>query len=312
MLYLPSISRQNIRANLVTGNTLTGLLESQRYVFNPSHYCRIDCFTMVSHLTHSVVWWFLFLDQNLFGLPTANRVVAAKDAIDSSVKSRRIQSSNFRRNAAVSRGCNHGNEPWKLLRHPLESVISTSAKLRGGSKDASSAIPTSPNAALTPLSQVAEPAVSKATSPQRHERRKQIPRRPQQSLLQMHRTRQSLLRRQFWALLVLRVGFLLLAPVSLLALVVLFVAGTVVHATFLLTFTVFAGQSRLILTSLTKAALAVVLASVCGTLLPVFAAFGLVISVLQCGLELTEPILRIRYQRQLRKIRHLHTLLTGK
>ena len=130
--------------------------------------------------------------------------------------------------------------------------------------------------------------------------------------MHVQRTTRSLKRKQFWALLALRFGFALLAPLSLVGLAVLFVAGTVVHATFLLTFTFCGSQSRLILTSLTKAALAVFLASLCGTLLPVFAAFGLVISMLQCGLELTEPILRIRYQRQLRKIRHLHTLLTGK
>lgn len=127
---------------------------------------------------------------------------------------------------------------------------------------------------------------------------------------QVQRTTQTWMRRQFWALLALRFAFALLAPISLVALVVLFVAGTVAHATFLVTLTFCAGQSRAILTSLTKAALAVFLASLCGVLLPVFAAFGLVISILQCGLELTEPILRIRYQRQLRKIRHLHTLLT--
>eukprot|EP00977_Amphora_coffeiformis_P015319 scaffold4510_cov183-Amphora_coffeaeformis.AAC.4 len=114
---------------------------------------------------------------------------------------------------------------------------------------------------------------------------------------QVQRTTQSWMRRQFWALLALRVGFALLAPISLVALAVLFVAGTVVHATFLLTLTFCASQTRMIMTSLTKAALAVLLASLCGVLLP-------------CGLELTEPILRIRYQRQLRKIHHLHTLLT--
>lgn len=127
----------------------------------------------------------------------------------------------------------------------------------------------------------------------------------------IQRTTQGWKRRQFWALLGLRVGFVLLAPISVVGLALLFVVGTMVHGTYLATFTLCASQSRMILTSLTKAALAVVLASLCGILLPVFATFGLVISILQCGLELTEPILRIRYQRQLRKIEHLHKLLTG-
>ena len=127
----------------------------------------------------------------------------------------------------------------------------------------------------------------------------------------VQRTTQSWLRRQFWALLAMRFVFVLLFPIGLMLLAGFFIVGTIVHATFLLTLTLWGSQTRMIFTALTKAALAVVVASLTGVMLPVFASFGLVISILQCGVELTEPILRIRYQRQLRKIRHLHTLLTG-
>lgn len=113
----------------------------------------------------------------------------------------------------------------------------------------------------------------------------------------------------FWALLAVRLGFALMLPFSIAGLLFLGSVGTLLHGTYLLTLTLCCSQLRLIVTSLTKAALVMVVACLTGPLLPVFAAFGLVISILQCAVELTEPILRIRYQRQLRKLQHLHKLL---
>lgn len=56
--------------------------------------------------------------------------------------------------------------------------------------------------------------------------------------------------------------------------------------------------------------LGAIFASLTGIFLPVFALFGLVASVATAACEIAEPILRIRYQRQLKKLRHLQKILT--
>ena len=118
-------------------------------------------------------------------------------------------------------------------------------------------------------------------------------------------------RKQFWMLVALRFVYLLLAPISVLLWLVALAVSILVHVVYAITFSLVGGQVRIMTNAIAKAGLALLLASITGILLPVFASFGLVISVLQCGLELTEPLLRIKYQRQLRKIKHLHKLLQG-
>ena len=112
-------------------------------------------------------------------------------------------------------------------------------------------------------------------------------------------------------LVALRFVYLLLAPISVLLWLVALAVSILVHVVYAITFSLVGGQVRIMTNAIAKAGLALLLASITGILLPVFASFGLVISVLQCGLELTEPLLRIKYQRQLRKIKHLHKLLQG-
>ena len=164
-------------------------------------------------------------------------------------------------------------------------------------------------AATTDVAAVAPASDSKALSipPPPPSRKKSISTRIQS----VNRSTRAWKRKQFWALVALRFGFVLLTPISLVVWILLLAVSVVVHAVWFLTFSLVGGQVRILTSSLAKAGLATVLASLCGILLPVFATFGLVISVLQCGLELTEPLLRMRYQRQLRKIQHLHRLLTG-
>ena len=56
--------------------------------------------------------------------------------------------------------------------------------------------------------------------------------------------------------------------------------------------------------------LATIFASLTGIFLPVFALFGLIASTTEAACEMVKPIMCIRYQRQVRKLRHLQKILT--
>mmetsp|Transcript_3683 Transcript_3683/g.5442 ORF Transcript_3683/g.5442 Transcript_3683/m.5442 type:complete len:264 (-) Transcript_3683:183-974(-) len=118
-------------------------------------------------------------------------------------------------------------------------------------------------------------------------------------------------RSEFKALLAVRLGsILVLLPVSLILLAISLVGWTLTLTIHLLTFG-FTGRHVLHLTwVLTRISLSLLWASITGFLIPVFAVFGLVAFLSVALFELAEPILKIRYQRQLHKIRHLYKLMT--
>lgn len=117
-------------------------------------------------------------------------------------------------------------------------------------------------------------------------------------------------RKEFWALLVARITFVLVLPLSAGFFVLSVSISFFLLALRILTLNLCLRETSRIVQSASKALLATIFASITGIFLPVFALFGLIAAVAEALCEMAEPILRIRYNRQLAKLRHLQKILT--
>jgi len=116
-------------------------------------------------------------------------------------------------------------------------------------------------------------------------------------------------RKEMFALFLLRIGFLINLPFSILFLALSLVFWSLTIIVRILTLNFVARDLSSIAYALSKALVALTFASLTGIFLPVFAMFGLIASLTGAAIEIAEPILRIRYRRILRKLRHLQKIL---
>mmetsp|Transcript_35440 Transcript_35440/g.65113 ORF Transcript_35440/g.65113 Transcript_35440/m.65113 type:complete len:405 (-) Transcript_35440:399-1613(-) len=117
-------------------------------------------------------------------------------------------------------------------------------------------------------------------------------------------------RTRFFTLLLLRVAFVLISPLAAVA-VILTMAFSLILTALRIIFLnfCFRDTSNLVYAA-TRAAIAILLACITGIFSPPFAVFGVLAAVSLAGLDMAEPLLRIRYRRQMRKLKHLHKLIT--
>lgn len=116
-------------------------------------------------------------------------------------------------------------------------------------------------------------------------------------------------RKEVTALLLLRIGFLINLPFSILFLAISIVFWSITLVVRILTLNFAARELSTIAYAVCKALVALTFASLTGIFLPVFAMFGLIASLTGAAIEMAEPILRIRYRRILRKLQHLQKIL---
>jgi len=116
-------------------------------------------------------------------------------------------------------------------------------------------------------------------------------------------------RKELFALFFLRIGFLISLPFSISFLALSLVFWSLMIIVRILTLNFVARDLSSIAYASSKALVALTFASLTGIFLPVFAMFGLVASLTAAAMEIAEPVLRIRYRRILRKLRHLQKIL---
>mmetsp|Transcript_4755 Transcript_4755/g.6176 ORF Transcript_4755/g.6176 Transcript_4755/m.6176 type:complete len:384 (+) Transcript_4755:11-1162(+) len=117
-------------------------------------------------------------------------------------------------------------------------------------------------------------------------------------------------RKEFFVLLLARVSFIVLLPFSAVFFILSVALSILMIAFRILTLNFCFRETSRIMISGSKAFLSIIFACLTGVFLPVFALFGMVAAVAEAICEVAEPILRIRYQRQLKKLRHLQKILT--
>ena len=130
------------------------------------------------------------------------------------------------------------------------------------------------------------------------------------SLKKIQKAKRAVRRKQILTMFLLRIGFILLSPISIFT-TVLCLAMTLVFLTLrILTLNLTNRDTFQIAYILFRSNFSFFLACVTGFINPIFAIFGLVASSLVTGVEIMEPILRIKYRRELKRLRHLHKLIT--
>uniref|UniRef100_A0A7S4JSX6 Uncharacterized protein n=1 Tax=Odontella aurita TaxID=265563 RepID=A0A7S4JSX6_9STRA len=117
-------------------------------------------------------------------------------------------------------------------------------------------------------------------------------------------------RKQFFTMVLLRLAFVLMCPMAAIVLVITVALSLVLTALRIVFLNFCFRDTSRIVYAATRAALAILLACITGLLSPPFAVFGVLAAVSLAGLDMAEPLLRIRYRRQMRKLRHLHRLIT--
>jgi len=117
-------------------------------------------------------------------------------------------------------------------------------------------------------------------------------------------------RKESFALFLLRIGFLISLPLSVIFLTLSLTFWLISMVLRILTLNLTCREISKIGFVMVKMVVALMFASVTGIFLPVFAMFGLVASAAAAVAEIAEPVLRIRYRRLLRKLNHLQKILS--
>mmetsp|Transcript_1641 Transcript_1641/g.2335 ORF Transcript_1641/g.2335 Transcript_1641/m.2335 type:complete len:389 (+) Transcript_1641:176-1342(+) len=123
-------------------------------------------------------------------------------------------------------------------------------------------------------------------------------------------TTRKMKRTEFRMLLAVRFAFMLILPISTILLVPCVILCLVFTSLRILCFNFLFRDISKIMMALSRATLNLVLASLTGILSPIFAIFGLIAGLSVAAVEMSEPLLRIKYKRELRKLKHLHKLIT--
>jgi len=126
----------------------------------------------------------------------------------------------------------------------------------------------------------------------------------------MKQRAKSIKRKEFLALLGLRVAFVLLFPFAVVGFGLTFGVSILLLALRILTLNFCFRDVSKISFAFMRATVSLLLACVTGIISPLFATFGLLAALSVALLEMAEPILRIRYARQMKKLAHLHKLIT--
>ena len=122
----------------------------------------------------------------------------------------------------------------------------------------------------------------------------------------MKETAKKIKRTEFWALLALRIAFIFILPLSIVAFGLTFVISLLLVSLRIITLNFCFRDVSKISFATVRITVSLIMASITGIISPLFAIFGLLASLSVAILEMAEPILRIRYARY---VIHLFTRL---
>ena len=117
-------------------------------------------------------------------------------------------------------------------------------------------------------------------------------------------------RKEFFILFAARIGFLLGVPLSVISLVLTSACCVLLTALRILTLGFVFGNVQKLGVSLFRINGAFLMACLTGIFNPYFAIFGLLAAVGIGVAEMAEPLLRIRYAKEVRRLKHLHKLIS--
>lgn len=130
------------------------------------------------------------------------------------------------------------------------------------------------------------------------------------SIQSIQKQKRRLKRKQFLIIFLLRVAFVVLLPISVVTAAISLAITLLFLGLRILTLNFTNRDTYQISSIVFRSNLSLIVASITGILNPIFATFGVIAAMSASAIEITEPLLRIKYQREIKRLRHLHRLLT--
>lgn len=126
----------------------------------------------------------------------------------------------------------------------------------------------------------------------------------------IRKRRKALRRKEIVMLTLARIAFVLGIPLSLIPFVLTATVSLVLFILKMISFGFVGSNLAKISICLLRINISFIMACITGLINPYFAIFGLVAAVGINTVEMTEPILRIRFAKEVRKLKHLHKLIS--